>query len=163
MLKGTSGDNNSIEDIITILSGGCAKHSRPATTLECDPKCSVKFSYCNDTNLCICRDKFTAVYNRLGVLLRCVMSNLTNAQTTTSTITLPGILITYNYNLLNSLPNNKILDWFRLKAFADNKLNVAKIMISPYGRVENSVRTCWLSAFSSFPHNVFKRLLPKGC
>ena len=41
---------------------------------------------------------------------------------------------------LNSLPNNKILDWFKLKAFADNMLHVAKIMISPCNRVENIVR-----------------------
>ena len=26
--------------------------------------------------------------------------------------------------IVNSLPNNKILDWSKFKAFADNKLNV---------------------------------------
>ena len=32
----------------------------------------------------------------------------------------------------NSLPNDKILDLTKLKACADNKLDVAKIMISVY-------------------------------
>ena len=31
---------------------------------------------------------------------------------------------------LNSLPNNKILDWSKLKASADDKINVAEMMIS---------------------------------
>ena len=31
------------------------------------------------------------------------------------------------------------LDMTKLKAFADNKLNVAKMMISPLDRVENTV------------------------
>ena len=42
----------------------------------------------------------------------------------------------------------------KLKAFADNKINVAQIMISVSGRVENIVgkrRKCWLTAFSTFP------------
>ena len=44
-------------------------------------------------------------------------------------------------NLLpvNSLPNYKILDVTKLKAFADDKLNIAKMMISPFDRVENTV------------------------
>ena len=37
----------------------------------------------------------------------------------------------------NSLPNNKILDWFKLKAFAEDKLNVAKMLISVFDSVEN--------------------------
>ena len=45
----------------------------------------------------------------------------------------------------NSLPN-KISDVTKLKAFADDKLNVARMMISILDRVEN-----WLPAFSSFP------------
>ena len=32
--------------------------------------------------------------------------------------------------VLNSLPTDKILDVSKLKAFADNKLNFAKMMIS---------------------------------
>ena len=39
----------------------------------------------------------------------------------------------------NSLPNGKILDWTKLKTFADDKLYFAKIMISVYERVENIV------------------------
>ena len=40
---------------------------------------------------------------------------------------------------LNSLPNVKILDVTKLESLADNKLNIAKMMISPFDRVENTV------------------------
>ena len=40
---------------------------------------------------------------------------------------------------INPLQNNKILDVTKLKAFADNKLNMTKTMISLFERVENSV------------------------
>ena len=39
--------------------------------------------------------------------------------------------------LIKSLPNGKILDWSKLKAFADDKINVAEKMISLCDRVEN--------------------------
>ena len=41
--------------------------------------------------------------------------------------------------ILFSLPNDTILDWSKLKAFADEKLRVAKMIISVYDRVENIV------------------------
>ena len=41
--------------------------------------------------------------------------------------------------LVNPLPNNKILDVTKLKAFADDKLNVAKMTISLLDTVENTV------------------------
>ena len=41
--------------------------------------------------------------------------------------------------IFNSLPNDKILDWPKLKAFADNNLYVAKMMISLYDGAENIV------------------------
>ena len=53
-----------------------------------------------------------------------------------------------------SLPNEKILDWSKLKAFADDKSKVANIMIFVFDSVENIVgkrKKCWLPAFSSFP------------
>ena len=37
------------------------------------------------------------------------------------------------------LPNNKILAWSNMKAFADYKSNVAKIIISVFNRVVNIV------------------------
>ena len=37
------------------------------------------------------------------------------------------------------LPNNKILDMTKLKAFANNKINVAQMMISVFDKVENIV------------------------
>ena len=39
----------------------------------------------------------------------------------------------------NSLPKDKILDWTKLKALADDKSDVAGIMISVYDRVENTL------------------------
>ena len=54
---------------------------------------------------------------------------------------------------LNPLSYYKIFDMTKLKAFADNKLNVTEIRISLYDRVENTVgkgKKCWLPAFSSF-------------
>ena len=40
---------------------------------------------------------------------------------------------------INPLPNDKFLDITKLKAFADDKLNVAKVAISLCVRVENNV------------------------
>ena len=45
--------------------------------------------------------------------------------------------ITFKFN---SLPNNKFLDCPKLKAFADNNIIVAKMMIYVSGMVENIVR-----------------------
>ena len=42
--------------------------------------------------------------------------------------------------LINSLPNDKILDVTKLKAFADDKINVGQMMISVCDRLENIVR-----------------------
>ena len=39
----------------------------------------------------------------------------------------------------NSLPNEKILDVTKLKAFADDKINVAQKMVSVFDRIENIV------------------------
>ena len=41
----------------------------------------------------------------------------------------------YSYSLLN----NKVWGWTKLEAFADDKFNVAKMMISLFDRVENNV------------------------
>ena len=40
---------------------------------------------------------------------------------------------------MNTLPNDKILAWYKLKAFADDKVTVAKLMIFVFDRVENIV------------------------
>ena len=60
----------------------------------------------------------------------------------------------------NSLPNDNILDQPKLKVFADDNLNVAK-MISLYHIVENLVgkrRKCWSPTMFSkgFFHSVVK-------
>ena len=39
----------------------------------------------------------------------------------------------------NPLPNEKILDMSRLKAFTDDKMNIAKMMIYVFDKVENIV------------------------
>ena len=46
----------------------------------------------------------------------------------------------YDYfKWLNTLPNNKILDWSKLKTFADEKINVTQYLNFVFGRVENNV------------------------
>ena len=49
------------------------------------------------------------------------------------------ILLLQNNPVFNSLPKDKILDWSKLKAFADKKINVAKKLKIVLGRVENIV------------------------
>ena len=41
---------------------------------------------------------------------------------------------------VNSLPKDKYLNRTKLKAFEDDKLDVAKITITLFGRVENTMR-----------------------
>ena len=57
----------------------------------------------------------------------------------------------WRWRLFNSSPNNKILDWSKLKAFADNKMNVTEKLKFVLG-----------SIFLLFPH-VFKRCLIQAC
>ena len=52
--------------------------------------------------------------------------------------------------IFNPLPNNKTLDWSKLKTFADDKINVAETMISPYARVENIVGKGGNAGYQSF-------------
>ena len=61
----------------------------------------------------------------------------------------------------NPIPHDEILDQTKLKAFADDKLNVTKMIISVFDRVENIVGKGEIACTSnfSFSHNVFKRLL----
>ena len=42
---------------------------------------------------------------------------------------------------LNAVPNDKILDWSKLNAFADDKINVAEEFKFVFGGVENIVLT----------------------
>ena len=60
----------------------------------------------------------------------------------------------------NSLPNGKILDWSKLKAFAGNKINGSKMMISLSDRVENIVgkgENAGYQHFLLFPQCFFKK------
>ena len=41
------------------------------------------------------------------------------------------------YMYLTLLPNDKTIDWSEFKAFADDKINVAKMARSSFNRVEN--------------------------
>ena len=45
----------------------------------------------------------------------------------------------FSTSLINTLPHNKILDWSKLKAFADDKLNATEKLKFVLGRVENIV------------------------
>ena len=66
---------------------------------------------------------------------------------------------------INPFPHDKILGQTKLKAFADDKLNVTKMVTSVFDRVENIVGNGEIACTSnfSFSHNVFKRLLSQTC
>ena len=51
----------------------------------------------------------------------------------------------------NSLPNDNFLEWFKLKAFADDKIKVAEKMKIGLGGIENIVVT----SIFSLSHNGF--------
>ena len=53
--------------------------------------------------------------------------------------------------MMKSLPNDKILDWSKLKAFADKKIKVLKKMISVFDRVENIVGKEENAGYKHFP------------
>ena len=65
----------------------------------------------------------------------------------------------YEMSMFNSLPIDKILDRTKLKAFADDKLNVAKMIIFLLNRIENIVKKGENAGYQhfSFSNNVFKR------
>ena len=47
----------------------------------------------------------------------------------------PKIVVWYS---VNPLPDDRILDWSKLTAFADDKFKVTKMRFSLFGRVENT-------------------------
>ena len=49
------------------------------------------------------------------------------------------LLFKQYFLLLNSFPDKKILDWFKLKAFADGNINISEKFKFVLGRVENIV------------------------
>ena len=68
------------------------------------------------------------------------------------------------YGDFKSLPNDKILDVTKLKAFADDNMNVAQMLISVF--VENHCwkrRKCWLSSFLPFPTMFSRGFFLGGC
>ena len=50
-------------------------------------------------------------------------------------------MLSTSINLINSLLIDNFLDWTKFKALADDKLNVAKIVIHVFDRVENIMIT----------------------
>ena len=51
---------------------------------------------------------------------------------------------------VNSVPNDKILDWSKLKAFADDKIKVLKMMIFVFDRIENDVGKGEIAGYQHF-------------
>ena len=60
---------------------------------------------------------------------------------------------------INPYPHDKIWDQIKLKAFADDKLDITKMMISVFDREENIMGKGEIACTSNFSlfHNVFKR------
>ena len=67
------------------------------------------------------------------------------------------------FKLSNSLPHDKFLDWFKLKA--KDKINVSENLKFALGGVENIVEKekMLVTSIFSFSYNIFKRLLSQGC
>ena len=66
--------------------------------------------------------------------------------------------------IFNPLPNDKILDWFKLKAFNKNKISVTQILIFFPTWVENIVgkgENAGYQHFLLFPH-CFQKFLLQG-
>ena len=63
--------------------------------------------------------------------------------------------------IINPLPDDKVLEGTNLRAFAEDKLNVTKIMISLYDRVENTVGKGENAGYQHFSisHSVFQSLV----
>ena len=55
------------------------------------------------------------------------------------------------FHFFNSLPNDQILDWPKLKAFADDKIKALKMIIVVFERVENIVEKGENAGFLLFP------------
>ena len=70
------------------------------------------------------------------------------------------------WSTISSYPNDKILDWSTLKAFADSQIIVSEKLKFVLGRVENIVgkgEKCWFLSFSPFSTMFTKRLLFQAC
>ena len=66
--------------------------------------------------------------------------------------------------MFNSLQNGKILDWSKLKAFADNKIIGAEKLNFVLGKVETlcEKKKMVVTSIFSFSNNVFKSCLLQG-
>ena len=67
--------------------------------------------------------------------------------------------------VLNSLPQDQMLDWSKMKTLADDKINANENLEFGLGRVENIMGNGENTSHQHFffSHNVFKRLLSQGC
>ena len=72
------------------------------------------------------------------------------------------LVVTWVQNQINSLPKNKILDWSKLKAFADDNLNeIEKLkFVLGWFRLENMVGKAENAGFQHFL--LFHTMFSKG-
>ena len=66
---------------------------------------------------------------------------------------------------INTLPNNKFSDWSKLKAFADDKINVTEKLKFVFGQVENIVgkgENAGYQHFLLFPQCFQKSSFPRS-
>ena len=66
--------------------------------------------------------------------------------------------------MVNSLPSNKILEWSKLKAFANNENNCGLKIEFCFGKIRKIVRKGENAGYQHFllSHNVFKSPLLQG-
>ena len=78
--------------------------------------------------------------------------SFTSVTSTTATAHLPAYVLSFTMTRLNSLPSDKILDQFKLKAFADDKINVTQKLKFAFGKVENIVGKGENAGYQHFLH-----------
>ena len=80
-----------------------------------------------------------------------------------TTLSFPSFRSLHSYlqNQLNPLQDDKILDQTKLKAFADDKCNVTKMIISVLNRVENIVGKGEIARYEQFL--LFPQCFQKAC
>ena len=66
----------------------------------------------------------------------------------------------HNFGSITSLPNDKNVDWSKLKRFADDNLNIAQMMEFSFDRVENIVGKGENAGFQHFL--LFTQCFPKA-
>ena len=142
-------DSSNPQKTLVLLYGVNIKHVYPPPTYS-PPKFQDSNSHAseNKTRQCFCNNLLNTLPQYLlkqihsKPFLKSALRNMDGSST----------------QMFTSLPNNKILDVTKLNAFADDKVNVAQMLVSVFDRIENIVGKGENAGYKhfSFSHYVFK-------